>query len=113
MYNYIRLREWWEDKKSLTYPSIALCKTVSQAKTIFENVENLHNNNLSEMCTLQFTVYLTWLTCIKHAELGQMLLKQLSILFIRKKCKIINESFSIAENETGDIYKKAQVQSKA
>lgn len=35
-YEYIRLREWWQDKKSLTYPSTSLCQMVDKAINIFE-----------------------------------------------------------------------------
>lgn len=37
IYELIKLKEWWQDKLCLTYPSVELCRTIEVAVKIFEN----------------------------------------------------------------------------
>lgn len=116
LYKYIELREWWQDKKSLTYPTKDLCDTVNKATKIFENnvVPCIFTENISEFCKLQFTVCIDmgWFKCESHYNyVTDMIFKFLSYLFIRKYWKIENQKFVLSENVTSDRSKLAQQQS--
>lgn len=106
IYSYIQLREWWTQKKSLTYPSLALCRTVEKALNIFET-EIMHNINRKNICNLSVTLFFTscdttWLTCTRHRQLiVKHIFNRLSRLFVRRQCHRISQTYRLlAENKT-------------
>jgi hypothetical protein len=115
MYSYIQLREWWQDKKSLTYPTINLCMLVDTITSCFEAQVKpiLHERYISQQAvTMMLTKCdnLLWI-CNDHKDrLLHILLVRLSHLLIRNECHRINLSFAKSEESTADIIKKAQQQ---
>ncbi|PZC80396.1 hypothetical protein B5X24_HaOG214698 [Helicoverpa armigera] len=115
VYSYIKLREWWQDKKSLTYPSLNLCKLVDSVTSCFEVQVKpiLHERHISQQAVtmmLSKCDNLLWICDIHKDRLLQMLLVRLSNLLIRNECYQINLSFAKAEDSTADIIKRSQQQ---
>lgn len=113
IYNYITLREWWADKKSLSYPTKDLCKLVEEATKIFENkiVPILHHQNI---CTFTKTMFITecdtsFFVCEQHSsQILDKMLNRLALLLIRRQCEIINKNIILEEEENASTNKKAQ-----
>ncbi|KAG6452564.1 hypothetical protein O3G_MSEX007718 [Manduca sexta] len=115
MYSFIKLREWWQDKKSLTYPTTNLCKLVDTLTLCFDIQVKpiLHERHiLQQAVTMMLTKCdnLLWI-CEDHKDrLLHILLVRLAHLLIRNECHRINLSLAKAEELTADIFKKAQQQ---
>ncbi|CAG4956916.1 unnamed protein product [Colias eurytheme] len=115
IYSYIKLREWWQDKKSLTYPTINLCKLVESATSLFEAQVKpiLHERHISQQAVtmiLSKCDNLLWI-CNDHKDrLLHLLLVRLCHLLIRNECNRTNLSFAKAEESIADTVKKAQQQ---
>lgn len=113
IYSYIKLREWWADKQSLTYPTIGLCKLVQSATAVMETDLpcRMFESNIGQLAA---TVFITscdtsWFQCITHkSEILHILFSRLACLFIRRHCQIINESFENRDEKIADTLKKAQ-----
>lgn len=115
MYSYINLREWWQDKKSLTYPTVNLCQLVDTATSCFDTLIKpiLHEKHISNQAvTMMLTKCdnLQWLCHDHKSRLLHTLLVRLSYLLIQNECHRMNLSFAEAEESTADIAKKAQLQ---
>nr|XP_037875754.1 uncharacterized protein LOC119630429 isoform X2 [Bombyx mori] len=112
IYDLIKLREWWQDKKCLTYPSLQLCQTVHTAVTNFEQfcIPNLHNNNI---CQWTITIFYSncnteWL-CINHRQqMSDLLFTKLALMLIRRQCQIINLKQVSKEEDLADANKRGQ-----
>lgn len=112
MYQYIQLREWWDEKRSLTYPSLPLCRMLEKAVTVFEaeSIPRLHEMNISALCTTLFLANCdtTWFTCTHSNFILEALLGRLGRLLIRRQCHRINQKYVESEERIKDISKKAE-----
>ncbi|XP_045508009.1 uncharacterized protein LOC123703869 [Colias croceus] len=115
LYNYVSFREWWQNKRTLTYPSKKLCQCVNDAKKYYEATlsNRIHKLNIGQECCLQLNINcdFAWLRCQKHyVEVTENLIRSLSSLFIRKTCKIINDQYKVTESELAAKKKLMQQQ---
>lgn len=114
-YNYISLREWWSDKRSLTYPSKEFCFLVQSATTLMESeiCPIIHQKNI---CQLAITVMMvncdnSWFTCENHKDIiFKELYSSLGQLLIRRQCQRLNQRIALREEGLADAMKKAQQQ---
>lgn len=117
IYKYISLREWWHEKKSLTYPSIQLCRTIEEAVNCFDkNKEILHEENVGLMfCTLFMTnINTNWWTCKDHqGVMKKQLYCIIAKILIRRQCQILNEEIIKSEEHSANALKIAQLRSAA
>ncbi|KAJ2941938.1 hypothetical protein O0L34_g10756 [Tuta absoluta] len=112
MYRYIALNEWY-NKKSLTYPTIKLCKMIEDMVKVFEEEIRpiLHISDIGKNCRLAMlrAIDLSWLCTTHWTEIADQLVMQVSLLLLRNDCKKINRTFSEKEESCADYNKKAQV----
>ncbi|XP_063380558.1 uncharacterized protein LOC134669789 [Cydia fagiglandana] len=117
MYKFISLREWWQEKKSLTYPSIQLCRTIEEAKNYFEkNSHLLYEENVGQMfCTLfAANINITWWTCKEHEDfMKKQLFWFVTKILIRRQCQILNSDIIKTEEISANAAKIAQLRSAA
>lgn len=112
IYNYIALREWWADKKSLTYPSIRLCETVDVATRVFDRDvrHQVFKKDISLYCStvMMAECNLTWMCGDHRNVMSKLLLRRLSNLLIRNECQRVNLSFALTEESSADALKMSQ-----
>ncbi|KAI5639196.1 THAP domain-containing protein [Phthorimaea operculella] len=114
IYKYISLNEWKEGKKSLTYPTVALCSAVEAAVQVFEKEirQNLYKADIGQYCRLMMLASIdsSWICAIHKNDILERLLQHISLLLIRSECKKINQSMNQKEQACADLLKKAQAQ---
>ncbi|XP_063629718.1 uncharacterized protein LOC134801117 [Cydia splendana] len=111
-YRYIYLREWDKNDIRLTYPSIALCNQIMVLTKVFE--ENIKTMlYVSGVTQYSKTIMLgsidtSWL-CPEHfADCAEKLAVIFSMLLLRNECRRQNDVFSLGEENTADVLKKAE-----
>ncbi|XP_063374290.1 uncharacterized protein LOC134661987 [Cydia amplana] len=117
-YSYIRLREWWGEKQSLTYPSKNLCCLVKRATEIMETdiCTSLHRIDVFVYAVTLFNTGCdtTWFDCALHKTfVFDNIFSTMAHLFIRRQCQRLNQSLASREEALSDAIKMAQQQGKA
>lgn len=99
VFSYIKLREWWNDKTSLTYFTKSLCQFVEAAIHIFENdvLPLLHYLNISKPAVTLFMVKCdpSFLICKEHRDqIIHTIYFCLALLLIRRQCQRQNQKLA-------------------
>lgn len=114
IYEYIKLREWWKDKSSLTYPSHDLIELVKSCVHTFEQncIVTMHIPNLRLASVTMFlanTDNLLLLGCSDHSKsIKFSITTSLASILIRRQCARINKVISYQEENLADILKKGE-----
>ncbi|XP_048481446.1 uncharacterized protein LOC105387240 [Plutella xylostella] len=113
LFRYIKLREWWNAKSCLTYPSLNLCRTIEIAITVFntEIIGCLHQKNICQLAVTLFFIKcdISWFSCEMHSKLVfDVMFVRLSRLLVRRQCQRVNLSLSEKEENLASAVKNAQ-----